>query len=165
MFVMGSLNEILKSFDLPVVFPRSTPADGRAPGGSRVSREAEDHGYSPDICGYVKADVAVQLRGGGIPWVGSPNPPSRCSPTPATPTSSGPRSGSGCTRCPMFTMDIPGTRQGGRDPDLGGDPDFEDDRRYVDAQMRGSIALCEQVTGRKFDIDKFRETCSAMPTR
>ena len=67
-FVMGSLNEILKSFDLPVVFPEINSLQTAV---RRVAadylNEAEDYGYSPDICGYVKADVAVQLRGGEHP--------------------------------------------------------------------------------------------------
>src|SRR5690606_4038136 len=29
--------------------------------------EAEDHGFSPDVCGYVKADYALQLRNGEHP--------------------------------------------------------------------------------------------------
>ena len=36
--------------------------------------EAEDYGYSPDICGYVKADVALQLQGGKHPMGRIPKP-------------------------------------------------------------------------------------------
>jgi len=80
-FVMGSFNEILKSFDLPVVFPEINSLQTAV---RRVAHEyleeAEDHGYSPDICGYVKADIGTQLRGGGggTPWEKSRNLPSRC---------------------------------------------------------------------------------------
>ena len=35
---------------------------------------AEDYGYSPHICGYVKADVAMQLRGGEHPMGRIPKP-------------------------------------------------------------------------------------------
>ena len=69
-FVMGSLNEVLKAFDLPIVFPEINSlqtAVRRA--AAELLNEAEDYGYSPDICGYVKADVAVQLTRGRIPSV------------------------------------------------------------------------------------------------
>ena len=36
--------------------------------------EAEDHGFSPDVCGYVKADYALQLRGGEHPRGRIPRP-------------------------------------------------------------------------------------------
>ena len=74
-FVMGSFNEILKVFDLPVVFPEINSLQTAV---RRVAHEylgqAEDYGYSPDICGYVKADVAVQLRGGEHPMGRIPKP-------------------------------------------------------------------------------------------
>ena len=51
-FVMGSMNEVLKSFDLPVVFPEINALQTAV---RRVAHEflaqAEDYGYSPDICG------------------------------------------------------------------------------------------------------------------
>jgi len=57
---------------------------------------------------------------------------------------------------PVFTLDVPGTRAAGTQT-WQGDPDFENDRRYVAGQIEELIALCEKVTGRKFDIDRFRE--------
>ena len=64
-FVMGSFVEILRCFDLPVVFPEINSLQMAVRHVAHdYLNEAEDFGYSPDICGYVKADVAVQLRGG-----------------------------------------------------------------------------------------------------
>jgi len=57
---------------------------------------------------------------------------------------------------PIFTLDVPGTRQAGL-VTWAGDDDYENDRRYVEAQLRELITLCEKVTGKKFDIDKLRE--------
>lgn len=78
-FVMGSMCEILRTFNLPVVFPEINSLQTAV---RHVAHEylnqAEDYGYSPDICGYVKADVAVQLSGGKHPWAASPSPPSPC---------------------------------------------------------------------------------------
>lgn len=57
---------------------------------------------------------------------------------------------------PIFTLDVPGTRQGGVVTSRG-ERSFENDRSYVEAQLRELITLCEEVTGKKFDIDKLRE--------
>jgi benzoyl-CoA reductase subunit B len=57
---------------------------------------------------------------------------------------------------PVFTPDIPGTRAAGTQT-WPGNADFERDRRYVQAQLTELIGLCEQVTGRPFDIDHLRQ--------
>jgi benzoyl-CoA reductase subunit B len=156
-FVMGSINEILKAFDLPVVFPEINSLQTAV---RRVAHEfldeAEDFGYSPDICGYVKADVAVQLRGGDHP-MGKVPPPSLAVLTNACNTYiKWAEIWERMYDIPIFTLDVPGTRQAGLVTNPG-DPDFENDRRYVEAQLRELIELCEKVTGKKFDIDKLRE--------
>jgi benzoyl-CoA reductase subunit B len=43
---------------------------------------------------------------------------------------------------------------------VAGRSSFENDRAYVAAQIKELISLCEQVTGKKFDIDKLREAMS-----
>ena len=67
-FVMGSLAEILRAFDMHLVFPEINSLQTAV---RHVAHEylgmAEDYGYSPDVCGYVKADVATQRRGGMLP--------------------------------------------------------------------------------------------------
>jgi benzoyl-CoA reductase subunit B len=74
-FVMGSLVELLRTFDLHVVFPEINSLQTAV---RKVSDEylslAEDHGFSPDVCGYVKADYALQLRGGEHPMGRIPKP-------------------------------------------------------------------------------------------
>jgi benzoyl-CoA reductase subunit B len=59
-------------------------------------------------------------------------------------------------RIPVFTLDVPGTRIAGQLSEPG-DEDFERDRRYVEAQLRELIPVCEKVTGIGFDIDRLRE--------
>ncbi|HET7376581.1 MAG TPA: hypothetical protein VFK30_07730, partial [Anaerolineae bacterium] len=63
-FVMGSMAELLRVFDFHTVFPEINSLQTAV---RRVSaeylNEAEDYGYSPDICGYVKA-----LDAEGIPY-------------------------------------------------------------------------------------------------
>ena len=58
--------------------------------------------------------------------------------------------------CPVFTLDIPGSRAAGRAA-WPGDPAFENDRRYVVAQLRELIPLLERVSGVRFDPDRLRE--------
>lgn len=57
---------------------------------------------------------------------------------------------------PIFTLDVPGTRQAGLLTNTG-DLDFENDRKYVEVQLKELIALCEEVSGINFNIDKLRE--------
>ncbi len=156
-FVMGSMNEVLKSFDLPVVFPEVNALQTAIRRTSDTYlNEAEDYGYSPDICGYVKADVAMQLRGGEHPMGTIPKP------TVAVLTNA-------CNTyikwaeiwermydIPIVTIDIPGTRAAGTSSQPG-DEDFTYERNYVAGQIKELIGVCEKVTGKKFDIDKFRE--------
>ncbi len=156
-FVMGSLNEVLKTFDLPVVFPEINSLQTAV---RRVAHEylavAEDHGYSPDICGYVKADVATQLQGGAHPMGRIPKPTLSVLTNACNTYLKWAEIWERMHRTPMFTIDVPGARDA---DDLGqaGDRDFEADRKYVEVQIRELIALCERVTGKRFDIDRFRE--------
>jgi benzoyl-CoA reductase subunit B len=156
-FVMGSLNEILKVFDLPVVFPEINSLQTAV---RRVAHElldrAEDYGYSPDICGYVKADVAVQLRGGQHPMGKIPKPSIAVLTNACNTYIKWAEIWERMHGIPIFTIDVPGSRDAGS-LTWPGDADFENDRRYVEAQLRELIDLCEEVTGKKFDIDKLRE--------
>jgi benzoyl-CoA reductase subunit B len=156
-FVMGSLNEILTTFDLPVVFPEINSLQTAV---RRVAHEylseAEDYGYSPDICGYVKADVAVQLRGGEHPMGQIPKPSIAVLTNACNTYIKWAEIWERMYQIPIFTIDIPGTREADGQT-WSGDGDFENDRRYVEAQLRELIVLCEEVTGKKFDIDRLRE--------
>ncbi|HET9387833.1 MAG TPA: 2-hydroxyacyl-CoA dehydratase family protein [Gemmatimonadales bacterium] len=156
-FVMGSLCELLRVFDFPVVFPEINSLQTAV---RRVAHEylneAESYGYSPDICGYVKADVAVQLRGGAHPMGKIPKPAlAVCTNACNTYVKWG-EIWQRMYGMPLFTLDIPGTRGAGL-TSVPGSADFERDRRYVEGQLRELITLCEQVSGRRFDIDRLRE--------
>jgi benzoyl-CoA reductase subunit B len=157
-FVMGSINEILKSFDMPIVFPEINSLQTAV---RRVAHEylseAEDYGYSPDICAYVKADVAVQLRGGEHPMGKIPKPGIAVLTNACNTYIKWAEIWERMHNIPVFTIDVPGTRSDGKQT-WPGDPDFENDRRYVEAQLRELITACEKVTGKKFDIDKLRES-------
>ena len=156
-FVMGSMAEILRVFDLPIVFPEITSLQMAV---RRVAHEylgdAEDYGYSPDICGYVKADVAMQLRKGEHPMGRIPKPTIGVYTNACNTYIKWAEIWERMYNIPIFTFDVPGTRAAGTQT-WPGDPDFENDHRYVLAQTKELITLCEEITGLKFDIDKLRE--------
>ena len=152
-FVMGSLAEILQVFDMPVVFPeinslqtavRQTAFD--------LLNQAEDYGYSPDICGYVKADVSVQLNKGQHPMGRVPKPGLAVLTNACNTYIKWAEIWERFHKTRVFTMDVPGKR--GVDQTAA---ELENDRRYVEAQIRELITVCEEVSGKPFDIDRLRE--------
>ena len=157
-FVMGSFAELLRTFDLPIVFPEINSLQTAV---RRVAHEylneAEDYGYSPDICGYVKADVATQLRGGQLPMGRIPKPAIAVYTNACNTYIKWAEIWERMYDCPIVTLDVPGTRgEGGQT--WRGDPDFENDRRYVQAQIEELIPTLEKVSGVAFDIDRLRES-------
>ena len=157
-FVMGSLAELLRTFDLPIVFPEINSLQTAV---RRVAHEylaeAEEYGYSPDICGYVKADVATQLRGGQLPMGKIPKPAVAVLTNACNTYIKWAEIWERMHGTPAFVLDVPGSRAAGLKPGPG-DPDFEGDKAYVLAQLRELITLLERVTGRSFDVDRLRET-------
>jgi benzoyl-CoA reductase subunit B len=157
-FVMGSLAELMRCFDFPVVFPEvnslQTAVRHQA---HEYLNEAEDYGYSPDICGYVKADVATQLRGGSLPMGRIPRPAIAVYTNACNTYIKWAEIWERMYDCPIVTIDVPGSRAAGLRPGRG-DPDFENDRSYVLAQLRELIPLLEKTSGKAFDIDRLRET-------
>ncbi|MFQ5865083.1 MAG: 2-hydroxyacyl-CoA dehydratase subunit D [bacterium] len=159
-FVMGSLNELLKTFDLPVVFPEINSLQTAVRKvASEFLNEAEDYGYSPDICGYVKADVGVQLKNGEHPMGKIPKPCLAVLTNACNTYIKWAEIWERMYHVPIFTIDIPGTRAAGTQT-WQGDAGFENDRRYVAEQIKELITVCEEVTGKKFNIDKFRDILS-----
>src|SRR5450755_3535254 len=156
-FVMGSMAELLRVFDLPIVMPEINSLQTAV---KRVAHDylnqAEDYGYSPDICGYVKADVAVQLRGGAHPMGTLPKPALAIATNACNTYVKWAEIWERLYHIPVFTLDVPGTRAAGGQT-WPGDPDFAADCAYVKGQLQELIALCERVSGKKFDIDRLRE--------
>jgi benzoyl-CoA reductase subunit B len=156
-FVLGSIGEILRVFDLPVVFPEISALQTAV---RRVSHEylgeAEDYGYSPDVCGYVKADIGIQLRQGEYPMGRIPRPAISVHTNACNTYIKWAEIWQRMYQIPIFTMDVPGTRSAGAQI-WRGDPDFENDHNYVKGQVKELFALCEELSGIRFDIDKLRE--------
>src|SRR3989337_326241 len=124
-FVMGSLAELLRAFDFAIVFPEINSLQTAV---RRVAHEylnqAEDYGYSPDICGYVKADVAVQLRGGEHPMGRIPKPRVAVFTNACNTYIKWAEIWERMYHIPIFTLDVPGTREAGRQT-WQGHQDFE----------------------------------------
>jgi benzoyl-CoA reductase subunit B len=155
-FVMGSLHEIIKTFDMHTVFPEITSLQTavRKVADSYLS-EAEDHGFSPDVCGYVKADYALQLRKGDHP-MGTVPPPSIAVLTNACNTYfKWAEMWERMYEVPTITVDVPGTR-GMHALDMSA-VDQERDQRYVFNQLKELIGHLEELTGKPFDVDRLRE--------
>ena len=156
-FVMGSMAEILRVFDFHTVFPEINSLQTAV---RRVAHEylnvAEDYGYSPDICGYVKADVGMQLQGGRHPMGTIPKPNLAVYTNACNTYIKWAEIWERFYHVPIFTLDVPGTRAAGGQT-WPGQRDFENDKQYVAAQITELIEVCEQVSGKKFDIDKLRE--------
>jgi benzoyl-CoA reductase subunit B len=163
-FVMGSLAEILRVFDFHTVFPEINSLQTAV---RRVSAEylntAEDYGYSPDICGYVKADVAMQLRGGEHPMGRIPKPALAVYTNACNTYIKWAEIWERMYHIPIFTLDVPGTRAAGGQT-WPGQLDFENDRAYVAAQIKELIGVCEEVSGKKFDIDRLRDVMGHVNT-
>jgi benzoyl-CoA reductase subunit B len=156
-FVMGSLNEILKAFDLHSTFPEINALQTAV---RRVSDTylnlAEDHGFSPDVCGYVKADYALQLRGGQHPMGRIPKPSIAVLTNACNTYLKWGEIWERMYDIPVVTVDVPGTRGRGAGTDDGPGA-LERDRRYVEYQLRELIGHLETLTGKALDIDRLRE--------
>ena len=155
-FVMGSFAEVFQAFGIPVVFPEIHALQTAA---RHVAHEylaaAEDYGYSPDICGYVKADVATQLRGGVLPMGRIPKPALAVHTNACNTYVKWAEFWERYYRIPMLTMDLPGSRSAG-DRSGPGDPAFEHDRDYVASQLGELIDACRRLTGRDLDLERLR---------
>ncbi|MEW6280693.1 MAG: 2-hydroxyacyl-CoA dehydratase family protein [Candidatus Eremiobacterota bacterium] len=156
-FVMGSMCEVLRAFDLLPVFPEINSLQTAV---RRVAQDylsqAEDYGYSPDICGYVKADVAVQLRGGEHPMGKIPRPSLAIATNACNTYIKWVEIWERMHHMPVFTLDIPGSRSA-TFQEGPGTPGFERDRLYLQRQIEELIALCESITGTRLDLDRLRQ--------
>ncbi|MAD51027.1 MAG: 2-hydroxyacyl-CoA dehydratase family protein [Candidatus Marinimicrobia bacterium] len=156
-FVMGSIAEILRVFDLPMVFPEihSLQTAVRHVADDYLN-VAEDYGYSPDICGYVKADFAMQMQNGKHPMGQIPKPGIAVLTNACNTYLKWGEIWERIYDIPMVSIDVPATREAGTRT-WPGDDQFEREKQYVKTQLKELIELCEKMTGKKFDIDRLRE--------
>jgi benzoyl-CoA reductase subunit B len=155
-FVMGSIAEVLRAFEIPMSFPEITSLQTAVRGKSlQYLTAAEDYGYSPDICGYVKVDAGLHVTDRNHPNGKLPRPALVVAPNTCNTYIKWSEIWERMYGCPVFVIDLPGWRGTGG-PGVQQET-FERDRAYVEGQLRELIALCEQVTGKQFDLDRLRE--------
>lgn len=155
-FVMGNMNEVLRTFDMPIVFPEITALQMAVRGTSEsYLKESEDYGYSSDICGYLKADIAMHLRGREHPMGLIPKPALVVTTNACNTYFKWAEAWERMYDSPIVTIDVPNERAV-HTKSMPGDENFVFEKKYVVAQIKELIAECERVTGKKFDIDKFR---------
>ncbi len=155
-FVMGSMAEILSTFDIPMSFPEiaalQTAVKGKA---MQYLEAAEDYGYSPDICGYVKVDVGLHVTDRAHPMGTYPQPAFTVATNMCNTYIKWAEIWERMYGTPTFVLDIPGWRGSGFAYGSG-TRTFAEDKAYVEQQMRELITFCEEQTGQRFDIDKLR---------
>ncbi len=157
LFVMASMVELFRAFDFNAIFPEINALQAsirRAELDYLI--EAENYGYSPDICGYVRIDVGLQLGSGDHPMGHIPKPDLVVATNACSTYIKWAEFWERMNHVPFFTLDLPQCRSADSLHTVS-DTEFETDRRYVEGQIRELIALCEQVSGRKLDIDRLRE--------
>jgi len=156
-FVMGSLAEVVRSFGLHVVFPEINSLQTAV---RRVSddylSQAEDDGFSPDVCGYVKADYALQLRGGAHPMGTVPRPSVAVLTNACNTYLKWAEIWERMYDIPIVTVDVPGSREAPSRRTPSAD-DVARDARYVAYQVHELIEQLERLTGTPFDIDRLRD--------
>ena len=157
-FVMGNAIEILRTFGFELVFPEiNSLQTGVRKAAPDFLAKAEDYGFSPDVCSYVKADVGLMLSN-------MEHPSGTHMPTPDLAIAS-----SLCNvyikwaeiwerrfGTPAFVLDIPGKRFESWRP-IPGTAQYDADKRWVEGQLRDLITRCEDITGKKFDPDRLAE--------
>ncbi len=150
LMISGNCVEILRCFDILPVFPEINALQLAIRKNSLpYIIKSEEIGYASDNCAYVKADIGFTMCG-GVGKEGTIPKPSIivCNFV-------------GCNvyikwfeHCaqmmdvPMIMLDIPFLRE---------DAPSKADIAYVVCQLRELITRCEELTGKKFDIDRLRE--------
>lgn len=150
LMISGNCVEILRCFDILPVFPEINALQLAIRKNSLpYIIKSEELGYASDNCAYVKADIGYTMCG-GVGEDGNIPKPSLivCNFV-------------GCNvyikwfeHCatmmdvPLVMLDIPFVRE---------ERPSKEDVNYVLVQLRELIKRCEEMTGRKFDIDRLRE--------
>ncbi len=153
-FVMGSPAEILRAFDMHLVFPRSTRC--RPPCGTwRTNTSVRTTATRRTSAGYVKADVAMQLQGGKHAMGRRAKPALALATNACNTYVKWAEFWERYYKIPMVTLDIPGsTVRGGR----RGAPTRSS---ATGATLRDPAPRIdhggERITGKTLDMDRLRE--------
>jgi benzoyl-CoA reductase subunit B len=150
LMISGNCVELLQACGILPIFPEVTALQNAIRHKSLpLILKAEQAGYSSDNCAYVKADIGLYLSGGMGPGTPIPFPTiTVCNYVGCNVYVKWFEHLADVSGSKLFILDVPFLRS---------DAPSEADIRYVVAQLRELIALCESVTGKRFDIDELRE--------
>ncbi len=150
LMISGNCVEILRCFDILPVFPEVNALQLAIRKNSLpYIIKSEEIGYASDNCAYVKADIGYTLSG-GVGENGNIPKPSFivCNFVGCNVYIKWFEHCASLLDVPMIMLDIPFVRE---------DMPSSDDVRYVMKQLQELITRCEELTGKKFDIDRLRE--------
>jgi hypothetical protein len=150
LMISGNCVELLRACHILPMFPEVTALQNAIRKKSLpLILKAEQAGYSSDNCAYVKADIGLYLDGGMGPGTPIPFPTiTVCNYVGCNVYVKWFEHLADVSGSRLFMLDVPFCRTGEPSPE---------DRAYVVSQLRELIALGEEVSGRKFDIDELRE--------
>ncbi|MBI4638043.1 MAG: 2-hydroxyacyl-CoA dehydratase, partial [Candidatus Rokubacteria bacterium] len=150
LMISGNCVELLRACHILPLFPEVTALQNAIRHKSLpLILKAEQAGYSSDNCAYVKADIGLFLEGGMGPGKPIPFPTiTVCNYVGCNVYVKWFEHLADVSGSKLFMLDVPFART----PEPS-----EADIRYVVSQLKELIALCESVSGRKFDIDYLRE--------
>ncbi len=150
-FTAGMPVEFLLAFDIFPAFPEAYACmSGQAGITRHLIEHAEGMGYSPDLCSYMKVNIAAMDRGYPSNFGGCPVPDLYIASNGVCDTQAkwfenqARKYGR-----PFFAFDVPSPVSGSDDAKLEIDFDYEV------AQMRDLIRFLEKTTGKKFSEEKF----------
>jgi benzoyl-CoA reductase subunit B len=150
LMISGNCVELLRACHVLPMFPEVTALQNAIRKKSLpLILKAEQAGYSSDNCAYVKADIGLFLDGGMGPGKPIPFPTiTVCNYVGCNVYVKWFEHLADISGSKLFMIDVPFGRT--KEPTA-------DDVRYVVSQLEELIALCESLTGKKFDIDELRE--------
>ena len=150
LMISGNCVELLRACHLLPMFPEVTALQNAIRKKSLpLILKAEQAGYSSDNCAYVKADIGLFLEGGMGPGKPIPFPNLIvCNYVGCNVYVKWFEHLADISGAPLVMIDVPFARTPEPSPN---------DVQYVVTQLRELIALCESITGRRFDIDELRE--------
>jgi benzoyl-CoA reductase subunit B len=151
LFISGNIGELLRAFGFELVFPEVNALQcGIKKVAGDFILQAEDLGYSSDVCGYVKNDIGLATSGNRGPFGTLPKPDLLLC------------NYSGCNTyikwfealaehygARFFMLDVPYRRTG--------DLQRQQDLDYVQAQLEQLATVCAEITGVPYDPDRLSQ--------
>ncbi len=157
-FVMGNCLELLRAFDVEMVFPEILSLQTAV---RKVSLDyinsAEGWGMSTDACNYVKADVGLILKDMMHPGGKIPKPSLAIASNVCLVFTKWAEIWERTHGCPAYVLDIPMGRRRSA-PSTMGTGQWDSDKEYVLAQLWELVELLEKITGKKFDETRLAES-------